>query len=243
MKPSTWFFLRGLVRESGHWEKFLNEFRARFPSRKVVTLDLPGNGTRFHERSPTSIDEMVDRLRPEYLAKREGDSHLCAISLGAMVGLAWMHRYPQDFSSATLLNTSLRGLNSFSERLLPSNYFQIVKILFSSPLAREKRILAMTSHRPELWESTAAEWATIHVSRPVSRINGIRQILAAMKFRPPSQKPAAKILLLYSEGDQLVSPRCSEKIAALWNVEKRRHPTAGHDIPLDDPDWVLAQLT
>ena len=42
--------------------------------------------------------------------------------------------------------------------------------------------------------------------------------------------------------DRLVSPRCSQRLAAAWKVPLALHPSAGHDLPLDDPDWLLAQL-
>jgi len=40
----------------------------------------------------------------------------------------------------------------------------------------------------------------------------------------------------------LVSVRCSERLAAQWGVLLQLHPTAGHDLPLDDGSWVVQQI-
>lgn len=235
-----WYFLRGLVRESGHWSDFISRFQARFPQDEVILLDLPGCGKLYQETCPTTIAGMVDRIRKDQNFSG-GDSHLFAISLGAMVGVDWMYRYPDDFQSAILINTSLRGLNPFYERLLPRTYWPILKSFFSSPLEVEKTILRMTSNRPELYEKMAHEWEKIHYVRPVSRSNTIRQLLAAMKFFPPQKKPKAKLLLLNSLEDHLASPACSKKLSDFWDVPLIVHPTAGHDLTLDEPDWALDQ--
>ncbi|HEY1225998.1 MAG TPA: alpha/beta hydrolase, partial [Ramlibacter sp.] len=51
------------------------------------------------------------------------------------------------------------------------------------------------------------------------------------------------LLLLGSSGDALVDPSCSMELARRWQADLRMHPWAGHDLPLDDAAWVLAQVT
>jgi predicted alpha/beta hydrolase family esterase len=48
--------------------------------------------------------------------------------------------------------------------------------------------------------------------------------------------------LLAARQDRLVSVKCSLKLAQGWGCEIRLHPTAGHDIPLDDGIWVTQQV-
>ena len=43
-------------------------------------------------------------------------------------------------------------------------------------------------------------------------------------------------------GDRLVDPRCTTAIARAWGVPHELHPWAGHDVPLDDPGWVIEQV-
>jgi len=50
------------------------------------------------------------------------------------------------------------------------------------------------------------------------------------------------LLLLAGVGDELVDPVCSRRLAEQWGVELRLHPSAGHDLPLDAADWVIAQV-
>jgi pimeloyl-ACP methyl ester carboxylesterase len=77
---------------------------------------------------------------------------------------------------------------------------------------------------------------------PVSGANALRQLLAAMRYRARRQAPAVPLLLLGSEQDRLVDVRCTLALARHWGSALRLHPWAGHDLPLDDPAWVLAQL-
>jgi pimeloyl-ACP methyl ester carboxylesterase len=50
------------------------------------------------------------------------------------------------------------------------------------------------------------------------------------------------LLVLSSSGDQLVDPRCSQQLAQAWQAEHRIHPNAGHDLPLDDGEWVAQRV-
>ena len=71
----------------------------------------------------------------------------------------------------------------------------------------------------------------------------MRQLLAAMRHRPPPRRPPVRMLLLASAQDALVSPRCSQRIAADWYLPLAMHPDAGHDLPLDDPQWLLRRIS
>lgn len=242
-KKQKWFFLRGLVREAGHWSGFLEAFASAFPEVEVIALDLPGNGSRFQELSPTNIPQMAEMVREEFLKHRGEENYLFAISLGAMVGFQWMHKHPDDFKGAVMLNTSMRGLSPVFHRLHPRNYIRIIGMIFSSnPESVERGILEMTSHSRERFEHLAREWVKIQKARPVSLRNLVRQLLAAMRFHPPKERPKSKVLLLNSLGDRLVSPSCSEKIADYWNVPIKTHPTAGHDLTLDASQWVIEHV-
>jgi pimeloyl-ACP methyl ester carboxylesterase len=242
MKQETWFFLRGLIRESAHWEDFLKKFAADFPERKVVALDLPGVGIRSQEKCPLSVASIVDRLRPEFLEKKSSENFIFAVSLGAMVAAEWMRRYPEDFCGGVLANTSTR-MSPFFQRLIPSAILSVLKLFFSlSPLRREENILRLTSNRKEGNAELAQRWAKMAELRPVSRITALRQLLAAATFSPPRTTPHPNILLMNSLGDRLCSPFCSEKLAEVWNLKLKTHPNAGHDLTLDDPDWVVNVL-
>jgi hypothetical protein len=42
--------------------------------------------------------------------------------------------------------------------------------------------------------------------------------------------------------DQLVNVQCSLTLAERWHCSIKLHPTAGHDLPLDDGIWVAQQV-
>jgi pimeloyl-ACP methyl ester carboxylesterase len=69
----------------------------------------------------------------------------------------------------------------------------------------------------------------------------LRQLWAAARYRAPAQAPAPT-LILASRNDALVDPSCSEELARRWRVPVRMHASAGHDLTLDDPDWVVDQI-
>ena len=83
---------------------------------------------------------------------------------------------------------------------------------------------------------------TLRAQYRVSGANALRQLLAAARYRSPSERPATPLLLLGSTNDQLVNIACSRAIAECWSAPLVEHPTAGHDLPLDDASWVATQI-
>ena len=100
----------------------------------------------------------------------------------------------------------------------------------------------MISQRPEKYANTAKEWAELARQRPISLRTLVRQISAASRAKPPVFANGKRILLLRSLADQMVNPECTLRLQKLWNCDRRDHPTAGHDLSLDEPDWLLEQL-
>ena len=163
------------------------------------------------------------------------------MSLGALIASEWAARYPQEIERCVLINTSLRGFNPFYQRLRPRNYPSLLRMaLFPSDRRWERTVLNMTSTRrdPEIVE----HWMALRAEHRVSAANALRQLLAAGRYRAPLARPAAPLLLLSSTNDRLVNMACSRVIAEYWGAPLIEHPTAGHDLPLDDADWVIEQV-
>lgn len=244
----TWVLLRGLIREQRHWQDFAERMRTAFPADRVLGLDLPGNGRLYRQPSPTSIEAMVNALRRQLSEQQcEGPVQVVALSLGAMATLHWLANYPGEVARAVLINSSVSRFSPFWHRLRPANYPRIVfrGLLASDALSRERNILAMTSNllAAEQREQVARAWAGYAAEQPVSRGNALRQLLAAARFRAPIRLPGAvPVLLLNGAGDRLVDPRSTLAMARGWGLPVRVHPQAGHDLTLDDPDWVLATI-
>lgn len=241
---STWILLRGLTREAAHWGDFPAMFQRALPDARIATLDLPGNGQRHHETSPTTVAGMVAACRAE--VRRQGlvtPVHLLAMSLGAMVAAEWARVAPGEVAACVLINTSVRPFSPIHHRLRPHNVPTLLRLALGRmpPEAAERAVLRLTSNQPDGPARVIADWVTARTQRPVSPGNALRQLLAAARYRAPDTAPGA-VLLLSSERDQLVDGRCSQALAQAWGCPLRRHPTAGHDLPLDDPGWVGQQI-
>jgi pimeloyl-ACP methyl ester carboxylesterase len=238
--PRTWVLLRGLTREAGHWGGFPEALTARLPGR-VATPDMPGNGALWRERSPLRIEAMVEAFRAQLQAQGlRGPFHVVAMSLGAMVALAWGTRWPQELAAGVLINTSARELSPWHRRLRPAAMAALPALLLDrNDTAREAAILRLTSRRvPQV----PPHWFALRRERPVSRLNAMRQLAAAAAFRLPASAPAVPWLLLASRGDALVDAGCSQALASRWSLPLALHPDAGHDLPLDDESWVVERI-
>lgn len=241
---TTWVLLRGLAREARHWGGFGAELQRQLPGREVVVApDLPGNGALWRERSPARVDAMVDAARRELASLPHKPPYvLVALSLGGMVALRWAAQERRKVRGCVLINTSLGGHSPFWQRLRPGAYLPLARILLSRhALDRESRVLRLTSNAPPQ-EATARLWARYADEAPVQRTNALRQLTAAARHRPVAERPAVPTLLLASEHDRLVSSACSRALAAAWDAPLAVHPSAGHDLPLDDPRWVIEQV-
>ena len=73
----------------------------RFPEAQIITPDIPGNGRFNHLISPDSIAGMTDALRAQVVSRR--NLRLIAISMGGMIAIDWMTRYPDEIKSAVLI--------------------------------------------------------------------------------------------------------------------------------------------
>ncbi len=242
---STWVFLRGLTREARHWGSFPQAFRAQFPEAKILTPDLPGNGQLHLLTSPLSVREMLEYCRTELAScGHAAPYHLLGLSLGAMVSVEWAARYPQELAGCVLINTSLRPFSTFYQRLRPRNYMSLLKLALLQNDAEtiERAILRMTSTGDEPRQALIKNLGAYRDQAPVTRVNSLRQLIAAACYRAPHERPNVPMLLLASNKDGLVNPQCSRYVARSWIAPLRMHASAGHDLPLDDGAWVAKQV-
>jgi len=239
----TWLLLRGLTRESRHWGDFLGQFQQAVPDAQIMALDLPGNGHLNQQRSPLRIQDMVADCREQLVSRNIAPPYkILAMSMGAMVAVAWSDMYPREVTAQVLINTSMRPFSPFYHRLLPANYALLLQLslMGATPEAWERAVLHLTSNRPH--DGVLPLWLALRHENPVSHSNTARQLTAAARFHAPLVKPSVPTLLLASEQDHLVSVNCSKTLANYWQCDLLIHNTAGHDLPLDDGTWVIAQL-
>jgi pimeloyl-ACP methyl ester carboxylesterase len=160
-----------------------------------------------------------------------------------MAGIAWGLRYPRELAGLVLINTSLAGLSPPHRRLNWRILPEVLALAGERDIARrEEGILRLTGNTGPFNRELIDARVEAFSQRPVSGRTLLRQLWAASRFRPSMEKPRVPVLLLSGLGDRMVSPRCTDDIARVWCQEPRRHPTAGHDLPLDDPDWVIQRV-
>ena len=244
----VWVLLRGLSRESGHWGSFpehlLRELRQQRPDVRLLLLDLPGTGTLRGQASPTVVSAIVQVCRAE-LQRRgvRGRVSLVGMSLGAAVTSDWASRHPDEIEAGVLINPSLRPFSELFRRPRPLNYLGLLLLSLSrfSARQREERVLSMTT-RLTPPSSVIERWLELQRQHPLGVRNTARQLLASLRYRASRTRPAAPMLLLCSKGDRLVDWRCSQAISRAWGAPLRLHTQAGHDLPLDDPQWVARSV-
>ncbi len=236
-----WILLRGLARESGHWLDFPNKVNELLGA--CYPLDLPGTGKLHKLQSPHRMRDFTEFIRAQRTFLPEGGYFAIGVSLGGMVLSDWITRYPGELKGVVLINSSRADLSPPHKRMLPDGAARLLRAMASPSLYdRELRILSVISQKESEHREWAKEWAEIARQRPISAMTTARQLLAAATFSLSHRLSHVPVLVLSSMGDELVDSSCSTQIADRWSCEIHRHPWGGHDLPLDDPDWVLGHI-
>lgn len=240
---NNWVFLRGLTRGNIHWGDFPDLFLAANPGAQVEYLEIPGNGLLSSDQTPVNPEVVIDLLkRKSHLAQSNNSYHLCGISLGGMVALKWAQLHPGNIESVNVINSSLSQNSTFYERLRPGNYLPLLGALFNQEtFEQEKIILRITSNKFEQNKKYLERYAQFAADHKVSRANFFRQLILANNIQLP-QIPNVRLNVLSAAQDRLVHPTCSQQIANGLKGKLIIHPSAGHDLPLDEPEWLIEQL-
>ncbi len=243
-KQKHFYLIRGLIREQAHWGRFLTDLQEAFPDAKISAFDIPGAGIYHTKKCPLSIKKIVDHIRQDYLREKIfGESaHFIAISLGGMIAVEWMKRYPDDFHSGTLINTSLGGHSPIFNRLLPSAFFYLMKVPLLNGRNRESHILRLVSNNKNVFDETLDLWEEIQSERPVNLGNTVRQLVAAATYYPRNFCPKIPLLILAGIQDRMVDVSCSRAIAKKWNMTIVEHTSGGHELTTDAPEWVVREI-
>lgn len=186
---------------------------------------------------------MVEDLASRFAAVAGDDPGpwgILGVSLGGMVALAWTHRFPKTFDAAIVVNSSAGDLARPTQRLRLENLPTLLRAARATPVERELLVLGMNTSGHGANVALAEEWASYRREFPVSLGVLARQVLAGLRFRSPPQL-GTETLFVSGAGDRFVDPRCTRRLAERYDAPHVQHPTAGHDLPLDDPDWLLLQ--
>lgn len=244
MEVKKWIAIRGLVRGNGHWGDFPEIFKIRDSELDIELLEIPGNGTRNIEETPLDATEVIAQIKLHSRIVREGQKfNLMGISLGGMLALKWAELYPNEIQRVVVINTSLRQFSPLLKRLKfhqLKNLFRAIKE--KAVRRREFIMLEIASNNPERSKKFINELAQFSKRYPVTLKNFMRQLILASRLRIVTDKFEVPIKVLCAANDQMVDWSCSRIIAEHFSLPIEVHPTAGHDIPLDDPEWVAKKM-
>lgn len=230
-------FLRGLIRSRFHWNGFPQRFASDF---EVIEPELPGNGFLSHEDTPLTIREMMEAVRSQVRLTTTTPVTLVAISMGGMIATEWARTYPDEIRDMHLINTSLANMSLPWERMDAIAFFRLLSCL-GQRQKLEKVIYRLTINRHFSAEEES-HWLGFAASHPLSWRNIFVQLIAASRYKGPLQAPIEPVFFYNSRGDRLVRPQCTERIARHWERKLITNEIAGHDLPVDDPQWLEAAL-
>lgn len=239
----TLVLLRGLARGRHHWGGFVDLVRRSLPDCRVVCLDLAGNGDRFREPSPSDIHQAVADIRGQLQCRYSSASpcHVLGLSLGGMIALQWLHDYPDEVAQAVVINTSHAGLCDTRQRMQPGAMWRLLAAAWLPPAASERLILSLTMNtRPS--PAWLAHCVRLSRTQPVTSANLYRQVKVARSFDTALDIDPPRVLLVASEKDRLADAGCSRAIADHFGFAFASHPTAGHELPMDDGPWLAGTI-
>ena len=128
------------------------------------------------------------------------------------------------------------------KRLLSSSVPNYLRALATRDFERRERlVLGMITNDAEHLEELVQQSVALAPSCPLPFAATTKQLLAASLWRAP-EALEVPTLFLGTKGDRMVDPSCTLRLAAHFQAPVALHPWAGHEIPLDDPDWVAAKV-
>lgn len=236
--------LRGLARQRGHWGDFLHvlENSQRFAS--VHCLDLPGFGDQAHRKSPITINDIYTDLRSRFTPlKNQNDLPwvVLGVSLGGMVLMEWAKSYPDDFKTFFIVNSSSADTGLPWQRFHPLFTPQLLKAYPKGNYAIEEVVVNRITNQIEDKKKLIAEWAKLADETPLNLKNVGAQIAAASIYNAPKNL-FANMCFMASANDRLVDVSCSQKLSERYSAPLFVHPTAGHEVCLDDPLWSIQKI-
>jgi pimeloyl-ACP methyl ester carboxylesterase len=158
------------------------------------------------------------------------------------VAMEWVRQKSDDLAAVVLSNTSSKG-SPFYHRLRWQVWRDFARLISVQAVReRERGIIDVIMNNPEAREMALPLWTKVAVERPMSYKNFFNQLLAASRFEGINIDPGVPTLILNSLGDRMVDPSCSTNLHERFNWPIRRHPWGGHDLPWDDPQWVLDRI-
>lgn len=257
-EQENWILLRGWIRHHGHWFGFdeaLARHKQAFNVEKSIwvhPIDLLGNGNFSSASSPRNIQLQAEHVRTQIAAvDKGGDIVIVALSLASLVALSVL--YPTQsldwrmrVKGLVLVNPSVRGESHLWHRLQPRAWPVVIKrLIYLNPRQLEQDLVKLTVNTQSLWPAVISHNQMLLETHPLSRVNALNQLFSAARFSVngyPKRFPVP-ILILCGLRDKLVDWSSGARLARRLGALIRLHPSGGHDLTTDAPEWTLAQIS
>ena len=235
--------LRGLIRGQYHWSGFIEMLQQSLPECDIITIDIAGCGSRYKEASPSDIETAAEDLQQQLNNTGiKPPYNIVALSLGGMMTLQYLHDYG-DESKAIIINTSHAGLSSTLQRMHWQGLVLLPFFVVLPLSIREKIIYYLTvNHQHSDKDDILSQWLSEGLAHPVSLKNLYRQLLLARSFVTDLRLEPENILICCSDRDRLVNSSCSKALARVYRLPINHHESAGHDVALDDSEWLISRI-
>jgi pimeloyl-ACP methyl ester carboxylesterase len=238
-----WIILRGLTREVAHWGGFVDTLRAALPDATITPVELPGAGVLRAHAWPGDVAAAMEDVRRRAGRATDGTrTFVFGMSLGGMLTMEWAARHPDELAGIVVGASSARDLSRPWQRMRPAALPAVLGGRFRRDVAeREGGIVRVVTNRAERWRDVSSRWTEIARARPIGGAAARAQILAAMRWRAPARL-AVPSLFLVGTTDRLVEASCSRALARRYGAPLVEHPTAGHDLSTDEPEWLAGEI-
>lgn len=243
-KPSKKIFLiLGIAREPDNWRHPIKTLQEVLPDFEVIALDNPGMGIHHKIRTPRLINGNLNFLKQKFDTLKGDENYLLGWSMGGMIAAKWSQLYPDDIKGIILMSTSFGSLQMPWYRIRLSIIPKVGLAIFSRGKKRENLLFESICRNENNRQMLVEEWYKTQKEKPVKTINILRQLNACIYFLGINFKQNHPALIIGAVKDNLVNNKCSDKLAGFWKDAKYVvHPTAGHDVFNDDPQWVSNEI-
>jgi len=252
MESITFILLRGLGRQAEHWGDFPSLLEGQLNdnySVRVINSDLPGVGKSLDLESTWSLSKNIQILEEslKHCFQNNEKVILVGLSFGAMCALQWLSLSPDKIHSVILLNSSAADLSPWYKRIRPyALHKTILSRLLRFNLKRsEKELMKVLVTSSEAVDENIDEYHKIALKKEIPIQSSFKQLIMAMTYKIEQSLDNSEHakLILNSTQDRFVDSSCSERIHhKLKNSRLLVNHESGHDLCLEQPDWVISKI-
>lgn len=210
--------IHGFTGTPGELKPVADALIAADPDWAIEAPLLPGHGTDVGDLSRARASDWTACVERSFLALRARHErvNVCGLSMGGLLAMHLMAKYPDDIARAVLLAPV---------------------VAIRSPAQAALRALRLLPWLPNLRIAKKGPRLPDHVAYDAYPLRGLRQ-LSRLQARVQGELADCGIptLVAYSEADEVVDPRTVERLKNAWTKDRLRElhlRSSGHILTMD----------